>query len=159
MESPPPPTLRVSSHPLSFQLPHPHCHRRRYGAAVAVGRRRAGPGRAGRRPANYTWFAQWCKKGRKHILKVNLSVCKRWEKLALLPKKFTSEVSKQQFYENFIAISWGKDVSPNFYKNFCFLDLIAVAACSSIRTQALELCVFNQYREADIRTSHVCYSF
>ncbi len=44
----------------------------------------------------YTWFADWCAGGRKSLLKVYLSVCKRWKTVYIVAKKVTLEVTKQQ---------------------------------------------------------------
>ncbi len=35
----------------------------------------------------YTWFANWCAGGRKSLLKVYLSVCKRWKTVYIVAKK------------------------------------------------------------------------
>jgi hypothetical protein len=53
---------------------NPHCRRR---------------SRAPRRETEkvYTWFANGCAGGRKRLLEVYLSVCKRWKQFTMLPKK------------------------------------------------------------------------
>ncbi len=68
------------------------------GCACAVPRRarrsgtRSAGGTRGRRgPADlikvYTWFAHWCAADKQSLLKVQLSVCKRWKKVYMAAKK------------------------------------------------------------------------